>query len=655
MARKHNKKKTDDGQVWSSYSDLFTTVAIIFLTMFVFAMIKVGVTTMEKMAQKKAHEKELEGIIPKKQIEINKKKEQRIKDSISKVSQYKDVINGKILELNSMVKDLASNEEVMNDLLKDRQKKEALLQKLKEDLSRKKREVALSISSNKELSKKLKNTQTKISKKDRSLEEVNKKILQKSSELQKMSEILKDEKQKSNQLEKDLKFKVKDLKSKNKNLIKKADAEVTKLVNQLASNTAKYENEIQSISQKNIKSLQTIKESKQRTISQIESAFKRELSKLEKSYKTQVESLKVQNSSLTKSNKEISKMFAKEQSKSNSLKDKLQNTQNELTQSEKKNKAHAQSNKSLKESLSRASEELDKNKSLNQMLGQEVNDLQNELASKGHGNNELNSQYASLQDYTNKLEGDLRGLESKLGKSESKLSSLEQGKKRALDANQSLKNKISQISEKVKGEKEKLRASIASKLSKKFRDSNIDATVDPKTGTVTLLMDNNLLFETNSAKLNDYAKEKLTQIIPLYSEVLFDDGKSRDKISSFNIEGHSSPSFNQSYVDPLEKNTQAYVYNLNLSARRATSITSYIFGHKIGDYNHKIYMRSISKSIGHGYMHPIEKEEQYRGLASLGTCGPYSCELSQRVELSFTLKEDPKVIENILSIGGGDL
>ncbi len=651
MARKHKKKKTDDGQVWSSYSDLFTTVAIIFLTMFVFAMIKVGVTTMEKMAQKKAHEKELEGIIPKKQIEINKKKEQRIKESISKVSQYKDVISGKILELNSMVKDLASNEEVMNDLLKDRQKKEALLQKLKEDLSRKKREVALSISSNKELSKKLKNTQAKISKKDRSLEDVNKKILQKSSELQKMTTLLKDEKEKANQLEKDLKFKVKGLKSRNKDLIKKADAEVTKLVNQLASNTAQYKNEIQSISQKNIRSLQVIKESKERTISQIESAFKSELrkreemiSKVEASYRKQVEDLKVQNSSLTKSNEEISKMFAKKQRESKSLKDELQSAQEGLSQSEKKNKALTQANK-----------ELAQNKNLNKILGKEVNDLQNELASKGHENNKLNSRYASLQDYTNKLEGDLRGLESKLGESKSKLSSLEQGKKKALNANKSLKNKISQISEIVKGEKEKLRASIASKLSKKFRDSNIDATVDPKTGTVTLLMDNNLLFETNSAKLNDYAKEKLTQIIPLYSEVLFDDVKSRDKISSFNIEGHSSPSFNQSYVDPLEKNTQAYVYNLNLSARRATSITSYIFGHKIGDYNHKIYMRSISKSIGHGYMHPIEKEDQYRGIASLGTCGPYSCELSQRVELSFTLKEDPKVIENILSIGGGDL
>ena len=314
------------------------------------------------------------------------------------------------------------------------------------------------------------------------------------------------------------------------------------MVNQLASNTAQYKNEIQSISQKNIRSLQVIKESKERTISQIESAFKSELrkreemiSKVEASYRKQVEDLKVQNSSLTKSNEEISKMFAKKQRESKSLKDELQSAQEGLSQSEKKNKALTQANK-----------ELAQNKNLNKILGKEVNDLQNELASKGHENNKLNSRYASLQDYTNKLEGDLRGLESKLGESKSKLSSLEQGKKKALNANKSLKNKISQISEIVKGEKEKLRASIASKLSKKFRDSNIDATVDPKTGTVTLLMDNNLLFETNSAKLNDYAKEKLTQIIPLYSEVLFDDVKSRDKISSFNIEGHSSPSFNQS-------------------------------------------------------------------------------------------------------------
>ncbi len=74
MPMKKKKKKVDDGQIWSSYSDMFTTMAIIFLTMFVFAMVKVGVSTMERIAQKKTFEKELEGSVSKVDKEKNKKK-----------------------------------------------------------------------------------------------------------------------------------------------------------------------------------------------------------------------------------------------------------------------------------------------------------------------------------------------------------------------------------------------------------------------------------------------------------------------------------------------------------------------------------------------------------------------------------------------------
>ena len=71
MRRK--KQHKEDGKVWTSYSDMFTTMAIVFLVMFVFAMIKVGVSTMEKIAQDKVHQKELEGLVPKEVQKRNQK------------------------------------------------------------------------------------------------------------------------------------------------------------------------------------------------------------------------------------------------------------------------------------------------------------------------------------------------------------------------------------------------------------------------------------------------------------------------------------------------------------------------------------------------------------------------------------------------------
>ncbi|MBT3585770.1 MAG: hypothetical protein HN509_12770, partial [Halobacteriovoraceae bacterium] len=56
--------KKDDGSVWTSYSDMFTTMAVIFLVMFVFALLRSGVSTVTAVKQKKNQEEILKGKIP---------------------------------------------------------------------------------------------------------------------------------------------------------------------------------------------------------------------------------------------------------------------------------------------------------------------------------------------------------------------------------------------------------------------------------------------------------------------------------------------------------------------------------------------------------------------------------------------------------------
>jgi outer membrane protein OmpA-like peptidoglycan-associated protein len=217
------------------------------------------------------------------------------------------------------------------------------------------------------------------------------------------------------------------------------------------------------------------------------------------------------------------------------------------------------------------------------------------------------------------------------------------------------------MAEKIQEEQNNLRANIAENLASRFRNSDISAQVDPKTGTVTLLMDQNLLFETNSARLSKLAKKQLAKIVPIYAEVLFEEKEIQDQIASFNVEGHASPTFSTGYVDPLESEPGPYNYNLNLSTRRATSITRFIFGNEISKFPYKKVMRKMTQTIGHGYNKPVLKSsDQGRHLASTieaveipkmkGNidCKEYNCPLSQRVELSFTLKDDPEVIEKII-------
>jgi len=67
-------------------------------------------------------------------------------------------------------------------------------------------------------------------------------------------------------------------------------------------------------------------------------------------------------------------------------------------------------------------------------------------------------------------------------------------------------------------------------------------------------------------------------------------------------------------------------------------------------------MRESLFAIGRSYISPIEKPTTPgRGLASVeGSCGPYDCGLSQRVEIGFRLKDDMKAIEKLINMAGAN-
>ena len=224
--------------------------------------------------------------------------------------------------------------------------------------------------------------------------------------------------------------------------------------------------------------------------------------------------------------------------------------------------------------------------------------------------------------------------------------------------NNKLHKHIAGIGSKIEDEKKNLRANIAQQLAQQFKANNINAEVNPKTGTVTLLMEQNLLFETNSANLSLHAKNQLAKIITLYAKVLFGRVTVKEKISSFNVEGHASPSYFTGFIDPFKGDAEPYDYNLNLSSRRASTIINFIFSNKM-KFPEKYYMRKLTRSVGYGFIQPVKNDGRLPASMKVASdknnCGPYSCSLSQRVELSFTLKDDPKALEKLIEFKEGGL
>lgn len=217
-----------------------------------------------------------------------------------------------------------------------------------------------------------------------------------------------------------------------------------------------------------------------------------------------------------------------------------------------------------------------------------------------------------------------------------------------------VKNTVKNVGRKIASMKNKLRSNIANALAQKFKNANISAKVDPVTGNVTLDLGKNFLFSKNSSRLSRGAKKQLKTIVPIYAEVLFSDKKIARQISSFNIEGHASPLWRQKYVSPKKINSRAYSYNMLLSGERAAAISSYIFSRKMGKYAYRVSLKNKTRAIGFGYSQPVKyKWSKKRSIASKNKCWPYDCGLSQRVELSFTLKDDNDSLNKLFDMTSG--
>jgi chromosome segregation ATPase len=255
-----------------------------------------------------------------------------------------------------------------------------------------------------------------------------------------------------------------------------------------------------------------------------------------------------------------------------------------------------------------------------------------------------------------KLEGSrLKELQSKFSqklgkfdKSTEGLIACHKSKSNLVKHNSDLKDSLNDFATKVANVKGRLRSSIANDLTKAFKNAKLSVMVDKKSGNVVFQMDKNFRFKKNSYYLNKAARRTLKKIIPIYSKVLFGNKKIKNKIAGFNVTGHASPSHKGRYVSPLSSNSTAYSYNMRLSAQRAASVTNYIFGRKIGKYSYKTFLKEYTSSIGQGFTRPIKKKG--RKIASSGACGPFDCYSSQRVELSFTLKDDVDSINKLIEM-----
>ena len=158
-----------------------------------------------------------------------------------------------------------------------------------------------------------------------------------------------------------------------------------------------------------------------------------------------------------------------------------------------------------------------------------------------------------------------------------------------------------------------IRENLSKELQKKL-DENIS--IDQKTGAISLPAE--VLFDKDSFILKDEAKLSLKKILSGYLTGILEDENISKNIENVIIEGHTD-------------SDGSYIYNLDLSQKRAYEVMSFILTFYKDERLQKILMAS-----GRSFSVPILKN------------GVEDKDLSRRIEIKFSLKNDAafKELEN---------
>lgn len=187
-------------------------------------------------------------------------------------------------------------------------------------------------------------------------------------------------------------------------------------------------------------------------------------------------------------------------------------------------------------------------------------------------------------------------------------------------------------------DKKKLADKIKSELSK----AGIESEVDAKSGEVIVAFGKEY-FDTGKFELKPSMEKTIKKFIPLYSKSLFSDKKISDRIASVDLIGFASPTYAGKYVDPQslkEQDREAVQYNLDLSYKRAKSIFNYVFDTKKMKFADQKRLLGLIKVSGRSFLHQeIQGKDVESGVAVKEFCAKHDCLKEQKVIIKFNLKD----------------
>lgn len=164
----------------------------------------------------------------------------------------------------------------------------------------------------------------------------------------------------------------------------------------------------------------------------------------------------------------------------------------------------------------------------------------------------------------------------------------------------------------VGGVEQGIASNVNNSVKQTLKENGIPIEIDKESGEVTF--GETALFDTDSDQLKPEAKEILNIFVPKYAETIYKDYG--DYISKIIVEGHTD-------------DVGTYIYNLDLSQRRAFSVVNYIVGEEIGEYKYKDKLTEDIIAVGRSKAEPIKNNDN-----------SINRDKSRRVEIKYEVNVD---------------
>ncbi len=160
-----------------------------------------------------------------------------------------------------------------------------------------------------------------------------------------------------------------------------------------------------------------------------------------------------------------------------------------------------------------------------------------------------------------------------------------------------------------------IRSGIVQALRQEFGQEGIDLEVDPQTGAIRFR--GGVFFEHDKTEITSAGKEYLLDFIPRYMGIILS-SEFKPYISQVIVEGHTD-------------DTGTYLYNLDLSQRRAYAVVEYVLGEEFLGFPEREAMQRVITANGRSFSQPLEVN------------GVIDWDGSRRVEFKFRLKDDEMI------------